>query len=70
MNTTQNSQKENSQNNTKQFSERLMDKDKNDDIVHIKEEDKLKNDLASTRTQLSGSSEQELIKVFDKIKNL
>ena len=54
MNTSQNSQKENSQNNAKQFSEGLMDKDKNDDFVHIKEEDKLKNDLASTHTQLSG----------------
>jgi len=45
-----------------------MDSDKNDDILHIKEEDKLKNDLASTHTQLSGSSEQELIKAFDKLK--
>ena len=69
MNTSQNSQKENSQNNAKQFSEGSMDKEKNDDILHIKEEDKLKNDLASTHTQLSGSSEQELIKAFDKIKN-
>ena len=69
MNTSQNSQKENSQNNAKQFSEGLMDRDKNDDFVHIKEEDKWKNDLASTHTQLSGSSEQELIKAFDKIKN-
>ena len=33
MNTSQNSQKENSQNNTNQFSEWLTDKDKNDDIV-------------------------------------
>ena len=69
MNISQNSQNENSQNNTKQFSEGSMDKEKNDDILHIKEEDKLKNDLASTHTQLSGSSEQELIKAFDKIKN-
>ena len=46
-----------------------MDSDKNDDILHIKEEDKLENDLVSTHTQLSGSSEQELIKAFDKIKN-
>ena len=68
MNISQNSQNENSQNNTKQFSEGSMDKEKNDDILHIKEEDKLKNDLASTHTQLSGSSEQELIKAFDKLK--
>ena len=54
MNISQNSQNENSQNNTKQFSEGSMDKEKNDDILHIKEEDKLKNDLASTHTQLSG----------------
>ena len=52
MNTSQNSQKENSQNNTKQFSEGLMDSDKNDDILHIKEEDKLKNDLASTHNPI------------------
>ena len=69
MNTSQNSQKENSQNNAKQFSEGSMDKDKNDDIMHIKEEDKFKNELASKDTKLSGSSEQELIKSFDKIKN-
>ena len=69
MNTSQNSQKKNSQNNAKQFSEGSMDKDKNDDIMHIKEEDKFKNELASKDTQLSGSSEQELIKAFDKIKN-
>ena len=45
MNISQNSQNENSQNNTKQFSEGSMDKEKNDDIVHIKEKDKMKNDL-------------------------
>ena len=68
MNTSQNSQKENSQSGAKQFSEGSMDKDKKDDIVSIKEEDKLNNDLASTHTQLSGSSEKELIKAFDEIK--
>ena len=52
MNTSQNSQKENSQNNAKQFSEGSMEKDKNDDIMHIKEEDKFKNELASTHNPI------------------
>ena len=52
MNISQNSQNENSQNNAKQFSKGSMDKEKNDDILHIKEEYKLKNDLASTHNPI------------------